>query len=222
MSMSSPLQRRPFVRLGVALLAAAGCGLIDPNITAVGFDLPTRSYEINATGFNLPADNSIAIPCTTNEQCVVSPFVCDNSVCTAVVPVTQSTEMNLGQEAPELGSVTGTVDISIDRIGFAVTTNTLNVDLPPVLLYMAPSGVTDPADPRAMLFGTVPSVPAGQTTNGQVQLSSNSDAVFKTFTHDLSMPFSFIASTTVKVASGAGVPSGRVVFSINGRLSASL
>lgn len=210
------------VRLGVALLAVAGCGLIDTDITSVGVELPTRSYEFNATGFDLPADNSIAIPCTTNEQCITSPFICEGGVCTAVVAVTQSTEMNLGQEAPELGGVTGAVDISIDRIGFAVTTNTLNVDLPPVLLYMAPAGVTDPADPRAMLFGTVPSVPAGQTTNGQVQLASNAGAVFKTFTHDLSMPFTFIASTTVKVASGSGVPSGRVVFSINGRLSVSL
>lgn len=204
------------------MLAVAGCGLIDPNITAVGFDLPMRSYEINTSGFDLPADNSTVVTCSTDMDCVTSPFVCDNGVCTAVVTVAQSTEMNLGQEAPALSGVTGSVDISIDRINFTVTTNTLNVDLPPVLLYLAPAGVTDPADTRAMLFGTVPSVPAGQTTNGQVQLASNADAVFKSYTRDISKPFTFIAATTAKVASGAGVPSGRVVFSVTGRLSASL
>jgi hypothetical protein len=130
--------------------------------------------------------------------------------------------MDLGKEAPELSSVTGNVDISVDRINFAVTTNTLNVDLPPVLLYLAPAGVTDPSDTQAMLFGTVPSVPAGQTTNGQVQLAPNAGSVFKTFTRDLSKPFMFIAATTAKVASGSGVPHGRVVFSVTGRLSASL
>jgi hypothetical protein len=221
--MTSPLPRRFFLGAGAALLMAAiGCGLIDSNITAVGFDLPMRSYELNSDGFNLPADNSIAIPCVDDAGCFTQPFVCQNDVCTAVVPVSQATEMNLGSEAPALGNVTGTVDITVDRINFNVTTNTLNVDLPPISLYMAPMGVTDPGDPQAMLFGTVPSVPAGQTTTGQVQLSSNSGAVFKNFTRDVSKPFNFIAATTVTVASGAGVPSGRVVFSVTGRLSASL
>ncbi len=222
MGMSSPLQRRQMVRLGVALLAVAGCGLIDTDITSVGVELPTRSYEFNATGFDLPADNSIAIPCTTDEQCIDVAVHLRGRRLHGRRRGHPEHRDEPGAGGAELGGVTGAVDISIDRIGFAVTTNTLNVDLPPVLLYMAPAGVTDPADPRAMLFGTVPSVPAGQTTNGQVQLASNAGAVFKTFTHDLSMPFTFIASTTVKVASGSGVPSGRVVFSINGRLSVSL
>ena len=130
--------------------------------------------------------------------------------------------MDLGKEAPELGSVTGSVDINVDRINYTVTTNTLNVDVPPISLFLAPAGVTDPADSRVMLFGTVPAVPAGQTASGQVQLSSTSGTVFKSFTRDLSMPFNFIAATTVTIASGAGVPSGRIVFSVTGRLSASL
>jgi hypothetical protein len=221
--MPSPLPRRLVWVTGAALLmAAVGCGLIDSDITSVGFDLPMRSYELNTAGLNLPADNSVAIPCVNDEGCVTQPFVCQNSVCTAVVSVTQSTTMDLGREAPELGGVTGSVDINVDRINYAVTTNTLNVDIPEIRIYLAPMGVMDPEDSDAMLFGTVPPVPAGQMASGQVRLEGNSGTVFKHFTRDLSMPFNFIAATTVTVASGAGVPSGRVVFSVTGRLSASL
>jgi hypothetical protein len=218
--MTSPLPRRLLLGTGAALLMVTiGCGLIDTDITSVGFDLPKRSYEFNTEGVDLPADNSVVIPC--GAACV-DPFVCQNDVCTAVVSVTQSTPMDLGKEAPELGSVTGSVDITVDRINYTVTTNTLNIEVPPISLYLAPAGVTDPADSRAMLFGTIPAVPASETVSGQVQLASNSGAVFKSFTKDLSMPFNFIAATTVTIASGAGVPSGRIVFSVTGRLSASL
>ena len=48
--------------------------------------------------------------------------------------------MDLGKEAPELGSVTGSVDINVDRINYTVTTNTLNVDVPPISLFLAPAG----------------------------------------------------------------------------------
>jgi hypothetical protein len=212
------LQGRWF-RFGVVVLAAAGCGLIDPNITAIGFDLPMRSYEFNADGAGLP-DNSVAIPCPRGDECLTLPFVCEEGLCTAVVDVSQATKMNLGQEAPELNSVTGSVDISVDRINYAVTTNTLNIDLPEIKLYLAPEGVEDPQG--GMLFGTVPPVPAGTTASGLVVLDQNASKAFKHFTSDVTKPFMFIAATTVKIASGAGVPSGRIVFSVSGRLSASL
>jgi hypothetical protein len=204
------------------LVVVSGCGLINTDITKVRFALPSRTYQFNATGFTVATDNSVAIPCTTDAECLTTPFVCDTGVCTAVFPVTQHTEMNLKQEASELSGVTSVVDISIESISYSVTTNTLNVDLPPVQIFLAPSGVTDPADPRAMLFGTVPSVAAGDTASGEVILAANAGAVFKSFTRDLNTPFTFIAATTVKIASGSGIPSGQLVVSVTGVLSASL
>jgi hypothetical protein len=37
----------------------------------------------------------------------------------------------------------------------------VNLDLPPVVLFLAPSGVSDPMDPNARKFGTVPAIAAG-------------------------------------------------------------
>ena len=43
---------------------------------------------------------------------------------------------------------TGFVEIKIKRIGYSVTTNTLNIDLPEVILYLAPEGMTDTGRPE--------------------------------------------------------------------------
>ena len=84
-------------------------------------------------------------------DCSATPLTCEQNengmnVCTATVAVSQGSMVNLGQEVRQLAPYTGFVDIKIKRIGYSVTTNTLNVDLPDVILYLAPEGVTDPAD----------------------------------------------------------------------------
>jgi hypothetical protein len=101
-----------------------------------------------------------------------------------------------------------------------VSNNSLNVDLPPLSIYLAPSNVTDPTDPRAVLFGTVPSIPAGTDPSAQVQLASNSGAVFEMFTANLATPFNFIAATTVKITAGMPVPSGQITIAVTGTISA--
>ena len=88
------------------------------------------------------------------------------NVCTAQVTVSQSQTMNLGQEVQQLSGLTGLVTIKIKRISYQVTANTLDVDVPDVILYLAPSGVTDPDDPSAKKFGTLPAIPAATTTVG--------------------------------------------------------
>ena len=57
-----------------------------------------------------------------------------------------------------------------------------------------PTGVTDPTDPQAQLFGTTQPIPAGTNPTMMVQLVSNAAAVFQTFTAHLSTPFNFIAA----------------------------
>jgi hypothetical protein len=143
-------------------------------------------------------------------------------VCTAVVTITQSQTMNLGQEVPELQGASGLGNLSINQISYVVADNTLNLDLPPVALFLAPSGVSDPMDPNARKFGTVPAIAAGTTPAGTVTLEPDAAATFASFTRTLSNPFSLIATTTLHVPSGSAAPSGKIDLSVTGRLSASL
>jgi hypothetical protein len=220
------------------------CGLIDPNITKVTFDLPTRSYSFDASTLSLPAGSTVPVPCGTGQpvtdccnppaglglpmpDCSMTMLACETDthgmdVCTAVVTITQSQSMNLGQEVPQLQGAVGLGNLSINQISYTVMDNTLNIDLPPVTLYLAPSGITDPNDASAKKFGTVPAIAASTTPSGTVMLEPDAAATFSSFTRTLSMPFNLIATTVVHVPSGSPVPSGKIDLSVTGRLSASL
>jgi hypothetical protein len=221
-----------------------GCGLIDPNITKVTFDLPTQSYSFDSSMVNVPQGNTTPVPCGADQlvtdccnppaglglptpDCTMTMLACEanaagTNVCTAVVTVTKSQTMNLGQQVPQLQGASGLGNLSINQISYVVADNTLNLDLPPVVLFLAASGVSDPTDPSARKFGTVPAIAAGTTPAGTVTLDPDAAATFASFTRTLSSPFSLIATTTLHVPSGSPTPSGKIDISVTGSLSASL
>jgi hypothetical protein len=228
-----------------ALLSGlTGCGLIDPNITKVTFDLPTQSYSVDASTLKLPAGSTQAVPCGSGQlitdccnppaglglpmpDCSMTMLACEansggTDVCTAVVTVSQSQTLNLGQQVPQLQGAVGLGNVTINQISYTVVDNSLDIDLPPVTLFLAPNGVTDPNDPGAKKFGTVPAITDMSTPMGTVMLESDAASTFASFTHTLSTPFNLIATTTVHIPSGTPVPSGKIDMNVTGRLSASL
>jgi hypothetical protein len=229
-------------RVGALLLGTASCGLISSDITAVTFPLPAKSFQFDSASLNIPAGNTTSVPCgagqlVTNCCAPPAPLPAPNcsmpgttidcppssggvSVCTAHVTVSQSVPMNLGQESPQLAGKSSFANLSIKQISYAVDSNSLNIDVPPVIIYLAAEGVTDPA--QATKFGTVPAIAAGKTPSGNVVLESNAAATFSSVAHDLSKPFNFIAATTVDVPSGSPTPSGAIQITVAGMLSASL
>ena len=228
-------------RLVVASVLALGisaCGLISSDVTETSFDLPPRTYSFDASTFNAPAGIASEVPCGVAPvvdccnptpplpapDCSATPLTCEQNengmmVCTATVSVSQGSTINLGQEVPQLSGFTGIVNIKIKRIGYTVTTNTLNVDLPDVVLYLAAQGVTDPADASARKFGTLPAIPAGTTVVGDVVLEPDAGNVFNSFAQNLATPFNFIAATTLRVTHS---PTGKIDMTISGKLAASL
>jgi hypothetical protein len=158
--------RRAIVAFVLAA-ATSGCGLISADVTETPFDLPTKSYSFDASSFPVPAGVTAEIPCGAGQvvtdccmpptglpmpDCNLTPLTCEQNengmdVCTATVPVTQKQMLNFGQEVPQLQSFTGILKIKIKRISYLVTTNTLNVDLPDVDLYLGPANATKPDDP---------------------------------------------------------------------------
>lgn len=221
----------------MAALSIAGCGLISSDVFRVTFDLPVESYTLNTNQWgSLPpsAQNSTfpSIACTTSADCctlgavagidcATTPLTCQGNSCEADIPVTQSTPINLSTDVkPSLAQYTSLAHITISSISYVVSNNSLNIDLPPLSIYLAPSDVTDPTDPRALLFGTVPSIPAGSDPSAKVQLASNAGPVFEMFTANLATPFNFIVATTVKITAGTPVPSGQITVAVTGTLSA--
>jgi hypothetical protein len=130
--------------------------------------------------------------------------------------------MSLGQEVPGLAGKPRFGTVSIAAITYEVPTNTLNVASPAMTFYLAPEGVTNWKDQMAEKFGTLPSIPAGSTEPGNVMLEPGADATFARFAADLSRSFNFIAVSTIDVASGSPVPTGRIELKVTGMMSVSL
>ena len=201
-----------------------GCGLISSDITKLTFDLPTKHYTFSAPA-GIPAQ---AVPCGAGTPFPTCPSVgglsvsCDDGVCAAHVPFSTHQTMDLRKEVPQLMSVSNQslADITLASLTYAVS-NTTSVTIPDIQLYLAPQDVTDPADPAAQLFGTVPSVPPQMSTTGAVVKEPGADALFIMYGHDFGTPFNFIATTTVVIPSGTAT-SGMVDVTINGKVSAKL
>lgn len=222
---------------GVIGVVLFGCSL---DITRVTFDLPKQTYSFDTSSWaNLPpaaAGLSFpSIPCTSDAECCTlgtaaslscntTPLTCPAGTCEADIPESSSSPINLAQQVPQLATFPGhsLVKVSISSINYQVSDNTLNVDLPAMAIYLAPDGVTDPKDPSAMLFGTVPPIPAGTNPMGMVQKASNADAVLQMYTANVSQTFNVIAATTVVIAAGTPVPNGHITVTVAGAVSAQL
>jgi len=233
--------RRLVVASLLALTVGACDKIISPDVAEITFNLPPRNYSFNSSALGVPAGLSAEVPCgdsspvpftdccnppaplpapgcSANQQIACEQNENGTNVCTATATVSQSQTMNLGMEVSQLSGLTGVVTISIKRIGYQVNSNTLDVDLPDVSLYLAPAGVTDASDPNAQKFGTMPAISAGSTPTGDVVLEPNAKQVLASFTSNLQSPFNFIATTTLKVSHA---PTGAIDMTITGQLSAS-
>jgi hypothetical protein len=225
-----------------ALAGGGGCGLISSDITSVKFDLPEQYFTFDTAwvGTTFPATTLPSIQCPdprTAEACcsaamVASPEVnCGNVICDepsdtcALTRVIESPPqmIDLKRQVSALSgySSQSVIDVTISKISYDITQNTLNVDLPAVELYVASKDATSPSDKSAKLFGTVPPTEHGKTlTDGTVALDPQGQEAFKGFAHNFGTPFVFMARTKVVVPGGTPLPMGALSLTIKGQLRA--
>jgi hypothetical protein len=213
--------------LSPLLLGALGCGLISSDVTKLTFELPTKHYTFNSAAWagSIPAGATpMKVTCGAGGLVATcpSPLVCDAGVCSGEVPIKVFQKMNLQMEVPQLSDVNNQslADITLESMTYQVT-STANVPLPSIELYLAPDGVTDPADPSAKKFGSVPAMAAGASGSGNVVKEPDADMTFIRYGMAFGTPFNFIAATTVVVPTGT-TPTGMVDIIIKGTVSARL
>lgn len=242
MKQPSKLARGSRFLLMVSMSAAFSCGLINSDIAKISFNLPERTYSFDTSqaGWNSAQTSTFSsapvIPCTVDADCRspllpavgVDPsyVICDlpSGSCAFTVTVeTPPQTIDIKAEVPELSGFSNQslVDVTISKITYDISGNTMNVDLPVVELFVAPMGVTSTSDPSATRFGTVPVIAAKtDVTGGTVALDKAGQDAFVNFAHHFGTPFSFLARTRVVVPGGTPVPSGGLSLTVKGRLSA--
>jgi len=227
--------------VAIAMSGAFSCGLISSDIAKVSFNLPERTYSFDTSqaGWNSASTSAFSkvpsIPCSADADCQApllaagidpSAVICDppTQTCAFVITVeTPPQTIDIKSEAPELGSYSNqsVLDVTVSKITYDVTGNTMNVALPSVELFVAPMGVTTTSDPAAKLFGTVPPIPMNMNiTAGNVTLDKAGQDAFVGFAHHFGTPFVFLARSRVVVPGGTPVPTGGLSLTVKGRLSA--
>src|SRR6266700_2831955 len=225
-------------RAAVVLGMLAGCGLISSDITAITFDLPAKSFSFDtaSAGWKAPPSYyNVAVPCGTGQavtdcchppmpaptpDCVATPLVCASSVCALQFPINVSQSINLKNEVPSLASVAASsLSITIKQISYTIA-STMNVELPPIDIYVAPANVTSADDPSAKKFGTIPATPAGATRSGDVALDPAGQAALSQYMSQFTTPFNLIGHAVMVVPSGSPTPAGKVDATVTGKISA--
>jgi hypothetical protein len=225
--------------VGATVLLFVGCGGNSSGVASrIDVRFPSQTFTFDtSTGVTVPAGGTFpSVACGTGTDCYsglvdspnnvvapATPLKCvqeqpfGSATCVAQIPETMSSMVVLAGQ-PGISGGGSLVDITITGLSYAVANNTVNVDLLGVTLYLAPSGVTDPNDPQAVPFGTLPTLPSGAEPQGDVQLMPTSVETMEMFTGNTSIPFDLIAATTVNVPGGSTV--GHVAVTVSGTLSA--
>ncbi|KAB2882822.1 MAG: hypothetical protein F9K40_23285 [Kofleriaceae bacterium] len=213
-----------------ATAVAAGCGLVDPNITQFDLSLPSKQFTIDTSRWDLStAPQLVSMSCSTQQdvcaaggqqacpdgeciaQCDAGTMTCDLTLFVSLYQM-----IDLQTEKPELSTIEDQplLDVTIDAINFEVSANSMNIDTPEMVVYAAPATVMSP-DARARRIGTVPPVPAGQTRSlTPIDFDAMGRDNLAAFMSDYKTPFNIIVGSELLVEMGSAIPMGAMTVRV--------
>ncbi len=224
-------------------VVSAGCGLVNSNTLSQEYGFDPQSFMENfgdpSTMATVPTVT--CDPAAATDQCAMllqpsmlgaSTLSCDatSRMCAAAVDVRLPYPIDLSMQQNLPGAVVqyGVDKVSIERIAYWITNNQVNVEIPPIDLYVASAAAKDENDPSAKLVGTVAKLPPkSQCTDAadtgmekvpagvsvcDVKLSDAGQSALATFVKDYKTPFQFIAHTKVVEHAGDPLPTGVIAF----------
>jgi len=210
------------------LLAGAGCGLVDSDVTDIDLSLPEREVTVDTADWQLSSTDRLAsVDCSMDDQvCSTglaelcgSEDICSGACgsghsCEVRVRVALWHTFDLGAERPELQQIEGQplVEVRIERVYYTVRENSLDMASPPLTVYVAPEGIMSPDDSEAQAIGTIPSVAAMTTVDeADVELTADGKDVLAARMKDYDTPFNLIVGSELTIQAGDKLPRGRMV-----------
>jgi hypothetical protein len=153
-------------------------------------------------------------------------------MCAAIVDVRLPYPIDLSmQSLPAPVVQYGADKVSIQKIAYWVMTNRVNVDIPPIDVYVASAAAKDENDASAKLVGTVAKLPAMSHTCADpadsagdqaaamvmapvcdVKLMDAGESALASFVKDYKTPFQFIAHVKIVAHAGDPLPTGTLAF----------
>lgn len=238
------------VAFALATLLVQGCVLLeshtftesyslDPLEFKQAFDrpphqLPTQSCDPGA------ADACAAVGVDQPSYLGVS---CDarTRACSGVVELRRLQVIDLSSQAgfPADAARYGATGAGIDRIPYWITTNTFNVALPAVDVFVAPQTARDEGAPRAVRLGQMAMLPSRSASCGDkrdaqgdtaadtamvcdLPLTDAGRSALANFAKDFKTPFTVIVHGKMTVRGGEPIPSGMLDLFVRPRISLSI
>ena len=215
-----------YLRLCVGAVLISGCSLIQPDVTNFDLTLPDKSFSVDASGWQVTqqqADAFLSTSCSSDSICssaasTACPMNCTGkcgnaSRCNLFLNVSVYKSVDLLMEKPELKSIDDqpVIKVTIDRVQYAVTANTLNIPTPVLGVYVAPVNVMDPYSAMATQIGTVDMVPAGATIAARdMNYTTNGKQALIDIMSTYKNPFNVIVGSDLEIKQGDMVPTGKL------------
>jgi hypothetical protein len=228
----------------VVALCAGGCSLINSGTTGVdySFDPQQFSQKLGDPSMNGKLQPIPCDPTSKMDACAMAQASLGSTLARlACNATTKSCEANVELRLPypvdlsmQMTSLPPSVisygvnNVTIKKIAYWVMTNTVNVSLPAIDLWVAPSAAKDENDPTAVKVGSVAGLPArsgcvdaadkdgdpnaGQAAVCDLMLSSAGETALGTFVKNYQTPFQFIAHARFTVKAGEPLPTGTLDF----------
>jgi hypothetical protein len=240
---------RPFV----LALAVGGCGLVNSKTLSYEYAFSPQQFmeklgdeKAAATVPTMACDPAASPdPCAALQAQLpasAATLQCDaaTSSCIAVADVRLPYPIDLSQQSlPGPVVQYGVDNVTIEKVAYWVMTNTVNVAIPPIDLYVAPAAAKDEHDARAVQIGSVAMLPArsnvcadaadpkrDEAANGaavcDLKLTPQGDLALAAFVKDYKTPFQFIAHTRLVAHGGEPLPVGSIDFFMRPTVSFSI
>jgi hypothetical protein len=209
------------VALALLPVAVVACGLVESDIARFDLTLPKKPFRLDTADWMLTLEDATmpSVECPATDCAAAAAGFCAEDACDAAcvagtcqlqVNVAISQTFNLDLEAPELDALENqpVIDVTLDTVGFDVTTNTLNVTTPPLAVFMAPQGIMDPTNSEAVEVGAIEPIPPGTTGRVPLVLTDPGKVSMKSFLDNYKTPFNIFVAGQITVQAGDPVPEG--------------
>lgn len=216
------------------------CSLIDTNSLTLRYKFDTLDFEQKIDGQkgtlpSIPCSSDASVCSALNTAVPNATFTCDaaTAACMATYQLRLSYDIDLAQQTtfPKEAIMYGVRAVTLDRILYWIRQNTLPVATPKIEVYVGPLAAVDERDARAVLLGTIASLPAGSVSCAdeidpegdsdaqgaqvcRVPLESAGRGALETFVADYKTPFRLLVHATVTAKAGDPIPSGTIAFSV--------
>lgn len=240
------------VRGAVLTLALGGCALVNAKTASYRYAFEPQPFmeKLGDDKTMVTVPQQPCDPAASPDPCAQLPAAmgsaatlqCDPGTgrCIAAIEVRLSYPVDLSQRnlpgpVVQLGAET----VDVEKLAYWIMSNTVNVPLPPIDLFVAPAAAKDENDQRAVKLGSIAMLPARSTTCGDpldregdaaaggaavcdLKLTTPGALALAAFVKDYKTPFQLIAHARMVARGGDPLPVGRLDFSLRPTVSFSV